>query len=168
MPFIFLQWPVTLFCHFHSNHFLYFQLCYERVPFLIMNTLSLLITEGFYSTLINVPSINTHEHAIANHCRHVLAHAWHSIYEMDKELELLCIMLSAYDMLISSICTVITAVACMTNSPSHQSLQGLGSNGCWLFLILRLVSLQSSEGWFPHVHTPGSGHEPVKATHLGD
>lgn len=123
--------------------------------YISMNTLPLWITEGCDSTLINVPSINTHEYAITTHCMHVSAHTWHPIYEMDKELVLLCIMFSTYDILISSICTGSQQYVCMTNPQSHQSLQGLGSNGCWLFLILRLVSLQSSEGWFPTCTLPG-------------
>lgn len=98
---------------------------------------------------VNVPAINTYEYETSMHRRHVSAHMWHPMCEMDKELVLLCITLSAYDSSISSICTGSQRWVCTAISPSHQSLQGLGSNGCWLFLILRLVSLQSTEGWLP-------------------
>ena len=99
------------------------------------------------------------------HRRHVLSHTWDAVYERDNDLVLLCIILPAYDIWISSICPGSPRWACMINSPSHQSLLGLSSNGCSLFLILWLVSLQSLKGLFLQCTGPVTLSSPY---HLGD
>lgn len=88
------------------------------------------------------------------HRRHVLSHAWHPTYGMDKELVLLRIAFPAYDVLISSICTCSQRWMHVIDCLSHQSLLGLTSNDCWISFSLWLASLQSSERWYPTCTLP--------------